>query len=325
MPRVGELPGVELVCGAPDAPAGTVLVAAEASPAALEEAIAAGAGVLLTHRPPGPAGAPAAPATTPKGRLIHRAIAAGVALCARPHDDPFRPLAAALGLTRLRGPGTDLEPRELIATAVPAGAAGRVADAMAAAGAGAIGEYTRCAWTTPGTGLFTPGDAATPALGRHGRAEAADEIRVEMLLPRGRRAAVLTALLAAHPYEEPALHIADVLVPGPGVVGEPAEPLPLAGFAEEVAERLATAAVRYWGDPDHPIRTVALGTPAADAWLGLDVAAAEAAGWRAVLDVARGPALRPWADATARRLARAGFSARAAEHRGETWRVTRTR
>ena len=41
---------------------------------------------------------------------------------------------------------------------------------IAVAGAGAIGEYSRCAWTSTGEGTFTPSDAATPAIGRAGEA-----------------------------------------------------------------------------------------------------------------------------------------------------------
>jgi len=153
-----------------------------------------------------------------------------------------------------------------------------------------------------------------------------------MLLPHVRRAAVLAALRSAHPYEEPALHIAEVLGPASGVVGELPEPATLARFAVDIAERLDTP-VRSWGSLDHSIRTVALGAapqsrPTADAWLGLDIAGSEAtdlleAGWPAVLDVARGPALRPWLDATARRIEAEGFAARVSQRAGDTWTVAR--
>ncbi len=84
---------------------------------------------------------------------------------------------------------------------MPHADAQRLIDALAAAGAGGIGAYERCAYTTDGTGTFRPLDGAAPAIGEVGRIEVVEETRVEMVLPRRLRSAVLRALLAAHPYE----------------------------------------------------------------------------------------------------------------------------
>ena len=75
-----------------------------------------------------------------------------------------------------------------------------------------------------------------------GDLERVAETRVEMVLPRHRRAAVVAALRAAHPYEEPAHDVLELAaVPGnrgSGRIGRLAEPLPLRAFTEQVAAAL---------------------------------------------------------------------------------------
>jgi len=84
-------------------------------------------------------------------------------------------------------------------------------DALAAAGAGALGNYERCAWTTPGTGTFRPVAGADPAIGEVGAISHVPETRVEMVVPRHLRSAVVAALRAAHPYEEPAFDVIETV------------------------------------------------------------------------------------------------------------------
>jgi hypothetical protein len=79
--------------------------------------------------------------------------------------------------------------------------------AVFAAGAGAIGAYTECAWFVEGTGQFLPGAGADPAVGSVGERERLPEHRVEVTFPRVLRTEVVAALRRAHPYEEPAFHV----------------------------------------------------------------------------------------------------------------------
>jgi hypothetical protein len=81
-----------------------------------------------------------------------------------------------------------------------------VKEALFAAGAGRIGDYVRCAWQVLGQGQFEPSAGSQPFLGEQGRLEALPEYRVEMVCDDACIATALEALLAAHPYEEPAYH-----------------------------------------------------------------------------------------------------------------------
>jgi hypothetical protein len=97
---------------------------------------------------------------------------------------------------------------------VPREALDRVRDALFGAGAGGIGNYTRCSWYTEGTGTFLGGAGTSPAVGQSGREERVAELRLETVFPAERQDAVVAALRDAHPYEEPAFEIYDLVATG---------------------------------------------------------------------------------------------------------------
>jgi dinuclear metal center YbgI/SA1388 family protein len=262
---------VGLVCGDPDASVDRVHFAIDPVAAVADEAIAAGAQLLVTHHPLYLGGTSSVAATSSKGRVVHRLISAGVALyVAHTNADVAKPgvndaLAAALGLH-------DPEPLsplpygslDKIVTFVPVDDADRVLDALAAAGGGTIGDYTRCAYLGDGTGTFTPGPTSSPTIGEPGKVEHVKETRLETIAPRRLRGAVIRALIAAHPYEEPAYDVTELAaVPsglGLGRVGQLAQPTTLAAFTAAVDTALPATrwGVRAAGDPDRPVRTVAV-------------------------------------------------------------------
>ena len=90
---------------------------------------------------------------------------------------------------------------------VPPEALDAVRDAVFAAGAGRIGDYERCSWFTGGTGTFRPLPGANPAIGEVGEEEQVGELRLETVFPEEAHEAVVAALRAAHPYEEPAFDV----------------------------------------------------------------------------------------------------------------------
>ena len=85
---------------------------------------------------------------------------------------------------------------------VPREALETTRDAVFAAGAGRIGDYTRCSWYTAGTGTFFGGEGTDPSIGQAGREERVAELRVETVVTADRVREVVDALVAAHPYEE---------------------------------------------------------------------------------------------------------------------------
>lgn len=94
---------------------------------------------------------------------------------------------------------------------VPPEALDAVRDALFAAGAGRIGDYARCSWYTEGTGTFLGGEGAAPTIGEPGREERVPELRLETVYPVEREKEVVRALREAHPYEEPAFDLYELL------------------------------------------------------------------------------------------------------------------
>ena len=94
---------------------------------------------------------------------------------------------------------------------VPPAALEAVRSALFGAGAGRIGDYERCSWYAEGTGTFLGGDATDPAVGKRGVEERVPEVRLETVFPAGRQGDVIAALRLAHPYEEPAFDIYDLV------------------------------------------------------------------------------------------------------------------
>lgn len=262
---------VGLVTGDPAQPVRRVLLAVDPVAAVAEEAVAWGADLVVVHHPLLLRGVHSVAATDAKGALLHRLVRAGVALyTAHTNADAAEggvaeELARLVGLQDLRplvpAPAEALDKHVVF---VPAGDAERLVDALAAVGAGAVGEYSRCAWTSTGEGTFTPSEAADPTIGRAGEAAHVVEARVEMVAPRRLRAAVVAAMRSAHPYEEPAFDVLELArwdgPTGTGRVGHLAEPATLHAFAEQVAAALppTVQGIRYAGPPDATVRTVAV-------------------------------------------------------------------
>ncbi|WP_439133387.1 NGG1p interacting factor NIF3 [Pseudomaricurvus sp.] len=86
-----------------------------------------------------------------------------------------------------------------------------VKEALFEAGAGKIGDYDSCCWQVLGQGQFRPLPGSQPHIGQHGQVEVVDEYRVEMVCSDESIAAAVAALKRAHPFEEPAYDVIQVL------------------------------------------------------------------------------------------------------------------
>jgi dinuclear metal center YbgI/SA1388 family protein len=272
---------VGLVCGDPEQPVERVLFAVDPAPAVVDEAVAWGADLLVCHHPLLLRPVHGVAATSPKGRAVHRLVKAGTALLTAhtnadvPPDGVNESLARAVGVLESRViVETAADPLDKLVTFVPHEHADAVREAVTAAGAGAIGDYDSCTFTTTGEGRFRPLAGADPATGEVGRLAVVAESRVEAVLPRRLRRRVVEAMMAAHPYEEVAYDVVE-LAPaqdrstgarGHGRIGALEQPTTLRGFADRVAESLPATAhgVRVAGDPDRPVEVVAVASGSGD-------------------------------------------------------------
>ena len=236
-----------------------------------QEAADWGAQLLVVHHPLFLKGVHGVARTTPKGRTLGVLQDAGCALLtAHTNADQAvggvsEALSTALGLTDLQPiTATGNQSLDKLTTYVPVADADRVRQVLARAGAGVLGDYDSASFSTRGEGRFRPLEGAHPTIGEVGALEVVDEVRIECVLARASRPRVVAAMVAAHPYEEPAYDVVELADPrtaatGTGRIGT-VEETTLAGFAREVAGALPATAhgVRAGGDPSRVVRRVAV-------------------------------------------------------------------
>jgi dinuclear metal center YbgI/SA1388 family protein len=184
-----------------------VLVALDITEAIVEEAVQRGAQAIVAHHPVVFQGLKKLVGQSDAVRAVECAIQSRIALLAAHTnldavaDGVSVHLAQKLGLETVR----ILEPRAQqllnLTVFVPTESVSAVREAVFAAGAGKVGNYDRCGFSTPGVGTFRPLERANPAAGTVGKEEEVNEVRIEFLVPKTRRLAVERALFAAHPYE----------------------------------------------------------------------------------------------------------------------------
>ena len=249
-----ERDNVGLQCGDPHAEVHKILVALDVTEGVVAEAIRRKADLLISHHPllfrpvqsihPG----------NPTGRCLRALIAGNISLLSAHTNLDFtaggtsHALAAALGLGNVEFLHRPYRTQKKIVTFVPATHVNAVADAMTNAGAGTIGNYTRCSFRTSGTGTFQGNAASNPAVGQRGILEETPEVRLEMIVQQWDVDRVIRAMRSAHPYEEVAYDLfaseAPVAEFGMGVIGTLPRAVPPAGFIRKIKKVLGVTAVR---------------------------------------------------------------------------------
>lgn len=171
-------------------------------------------------------------------------------------------LAKILNLQEVR----ILEPKQKqllkLATFVPQTHAESLRLALFNAGAGSIGNYDSCSFNSHGTGTFRAGQEASPFVGNRNELHAEPEVKIEVVLPQYKQRDVLTALLATHPYEEPAYDFYklenDWLQAGSGIVGCLPEPMEEENFLYHLKDLLGLSSIQHSAYTGKTIRDVAL-------------------------------------------------------------------
>jgi dinuclear metal center YbgI/SA1388 family protein len=149
-----------------------------------------------------------------------------------------------------------------IACFVPEKFANPVLDAMFAAGAGTIGNYSECAYEVSGTGMFKPGEGTNPFSGQVGQRQLEPEVRVETILPQYLLNNVVAAMMAAHPYEEVAYDVYELRNQyrrtGSGLIGTLPQPLSVPDFLQMIKSRFSVASIRHTNTAKREVGRVAV-------------------------------------------------------------------
>ncbi|HLF14230.1 MAG TPA: Nif3-like dinuclear metal center hexameric protein [Bacteroidota bacterium] len=263
-----ERDNVGLLVGSPDSIIRKVLVCLDATPAVIDEAISMRTGLIVSHHPLMFAPLRQIDPGTRNGGMLASLLRHRIGLYAAHTNLDFttggvsHTLAERLGLKEISPLSPLAGKQKKIVVFVPPSHAGGVMQAMAGAGAGVIGKYESCSFTTGGTGSFLPGPGSDPFLGSSGRFERVNEVRLEMECPQWKVPAVVRAMKAAHPYDEAAFDVYSLENAsrdfGMGAIGRLPRPAPLRTFLRSVSSRLGAAGVRYSGPSARRIRSVAV-------------------------------------------------------------------
>jgi dinuclear metal center YbgI/SA1388 family protein len=257
-----------LIAGTPGMEVTGVLVALDCTEAVLQEAISLGCNLVVAHHPIVFRGLKSLTGRNYVERTVIMALKHDIALYAihtnldHVRDGVNAALAARIGLleTRVLSPLKDRLCKLVVF--VPHASADGVRSAMFSAGAGSIGAYDQCSFNLEGTGTFRGGPDTQPFVGIPGSMHHEAETRIEVILPRWRLQAVLSAMMAAHPYEEVAYDVYALENTsgdwGAGLIGRLPEPVPAIHFLAALKQDLQLACIRHTHLCRETIQTVAL-------------------------------------------------------------------
>lgn len=250
-----------LLVGDPDQEVKGILVALDMTEEVVAEAVASGANVVVAHHPIIFKGLKRLTGSTYVERTVIEAIRQGVALIAvHTNADNYRfgvnhIISERLGLQNTRVLVRQEASLLGLSVFVPETHAESLRVALGEAGAGSIGEYDQCSFSSLGLGRFRPSEKANPHIGKAGELESVAEERVSVILEKHQLNNVLNAMVASHPYEEVAHEIVALnnenQYVGSGMVGELSEPMQTLDFLKFVKETFHCGAIRY----TNPVKT----------------------------------------------------------------------
>jgi dinuclear metal center YbgI/SA1388 family protein len=244
-----------LTVGQPNMTCTGVICSLDATEAVIEEAIQKGCNLVVVHHPVIFSGLKKINGLTNAELTVMKAIKHDIAIYAM-HTNADNLLhgvngymADRIGLinrtTLLPHPAPLLK----LSVFVPEDYVEQVRQALFAAGAGHIGNYSEVSFSSPGIGTFKAGDGARPFVGDlHERHEEAEQ-KLEVVLPIWRQQQVVAALKKVHPYEEVAYDIYQLKntlpLVGSGLSGYLPQPMEVGAFLQLLKNAFSLSVIRH--------------------------------------------------------------------------------
>lgn len=257
-----------LIVGTPDMEIKGAIVSLDCTEAVLDEAVARGANLVISHHPIIFKGLKRFNEGHYVERVVAKAIRSDIALYAihtnldNVPDGVNGMICNRLGLNApvLLSPKSGI--LEQLAVYVPRAHAEALKDGLFQAGAGDISRYSECSFSLEGTGTFKPNAGSKPFVGTQGYRQNEPEMRIEVIYPKERRSKVMQAMFRHHPYEEVAYNIYALenryQEVGSGMVGDLQEAMPALQFMAYLKDRMQLQVIRHTDLPDKPIHRVAV-------------------------------------------------------------------
>jgi dinuclear metal center YbgI/SA1388 family protein len=244
------------------------LITLDCTEAIIDEAIATGCNLVISHHPIIFGGLKKLNGSNYIERTVIKAIKNDIAIYAihtnldNVHNGVSAKIAEKLGLENCEvlAPKSDLL-RQLVVYC-PSNNAEALKTALFEVGAGAIGDYDQCSFVSVGKGTFRANENCNPFVGKIGEQHTENEERIEVIYPKFKERAVLTAMNLAHPYEEVA-HQIYVLenkhqLVGSGIIGELKTAVNTEVFLKSLKTNMQTDCVRHTPIVTQEIKRVAV-------------------------------------------------------------------
>ncbi len=202
-----------LIIGDQDAAITSALITLDVTESVIDEAIETKCELIIAHHPILFKGIKRLNGNSYVERCIIKAIKNDIAIyAAHTNLDSITggvntKICEKIGLTNLGILAPAKEQLVKLVTFIPEDHLGKVRDALFEAGAGEIGKYDKCSFSSQGTGTFRGGEESNPYLGVPGEFHFEKEARFETIFPKYLKNKIINALLKTHPYEEVAYDI----------------------------------------------------------------------------------------------------------------------
>ncbi len=245
----------------------SVLVSLDCTEEIVDEAIAKGCQLIVSHHPIVFSGLKKLNGKNYVERTVIKAIKNDIAIYAiHTNLDNYRfgvnyEIGQRIGLKNIKTLRPVSNSLLKLQVMVPQENAEILKNALFQAGAGSIGEYDECSFELQGIGNFKPNKSAQPHIGEAGKRETVKEVKLEMVLENHKKSAVLKALFASHPYEEVAYDLIRLenndKFTGAGMIGTLDKPEDAMEFLKRIKEIFACGIIKYTSLPDTSISKVA--------------------------------------------------------------------
>ena len=257
-----------LITGSRDMSITGALICLDSTESIIDEAIKSGCNLVIAHHPIVFSGIKKLNGKNYVERTIIKAIKNDIAIYAihtnldNVQDGVNKVICERLGLknTSILVPKSGVLKK--LVTYCPVNQADNLRTALFSAGAGSIGNYDECSFSSNGTGTFRGNESSNPAVGLKGVRHHEEESRLEVIFESHKVNDVLKALRSSHPYEEIAYEIYTIDNQynkiGSGMIGELESPLGVNDFLSHLKTTMQTGCIRYTSVKKPAIKRIAV-------------------------------------------------------------------
>jgi dinuclear metal center YbgI/SA1388 family protein len=149
-----------------------------------------------------------------------------------------------------------------LTTYVPLSSAENLKTTLFQAGAGTIGNYSNCSFSSEGIGSFMPNNNAKPIIGETGKMHQEKEVQLNLTFQSQYESKIMSALFKNHPYEEVAYEVISLENSnqhiGMGMIGELEKEMDEKAFFNHIKSKMNAKGIRHSSFLGKKIKKVAV-------------------------------------------------------------------